>query len=290
METNIIQLIHRFFSNIIQLFHRLFSENLELSMAAANLGFSMPSIQMITDAPHKKNHELIERKKAILTELAAIESGINIFDFIDPARNNLLCSVTDVPCAVEVLSSPQVDVEPLNVQEASQKLAQLIVEIGQNPSKTSYEVPRKEPRCKAIVKHAKVFFAQQKAIEEIQSGIKTAFCVFPKIKQEIPSAGHLSPSEPENSPDQKKDYPYSEQKKDYPYYPEVYGLNANSPLTGLMKQQLGELPPYIRNPPDNDELDELLLQVKLGALEEHILDICGNSSDDDFDPDFFLNH
>ena len=223
-------------------------------------------------------------------DMTLVEKTIRAFVLLEGLATAGLPFVFKGGTSLMLLTKSSKRMKPLNVQEASQKLAQLIVEIGQNPSKTSYEVPRKEPRCKAIVKHAKVFFAQQKAIEEIQSGIKTAFCVFPKIKQEIPSAGHLSPSEPENSPDQKKDYPYSEQKKDYPYYPEVYGLNANSPLTGLMKQQLGELPPYIRNPPDNDELDELLLQVKPGALEEHILDICGNSSDDDFDPDFFLNH
>lgn len=248
------------------------------SSAAATLGFTPPSVKDIIEGPKNENIGLIEKKRAILTELAAIETGFDIFDFINPARDSLLSSATQTPCGVEVMLSQKNLFSKLDVANASQDLANLITEIGENPSKSSYQIKRKEPHSQAIVKHAKTFFAQEKLIEDTQAGFKTAFTIMPVKSNTKPMPSSPAESEIRSNPSNNA----------YPFFPDIIGLNSRSPLLGLMKESLGELPSFIKNPPDNDELEELRLQATPDLLKNHLLDICGNSSDDDFDGDYGL--
>jgi hypothetical protein len=237
---------------------------------ASQLGFSFPSSQAITQTPKQENEKLLIRKERILTELAALETGISLYDFMNPARDHLQSSVTDVPCAVKMLSVSGKHIpRPLDVSKASVAFAQIIAEIGSAPGKVPLECTRPPLKCDAIVNHGKVFFAQLKRLQDLRSGLKTAFAVIPH-KNAVPTPDGPSEEEPPST------------KRVHPFFPDVRGLG---PLLGHMKAQLGEFPNFVKNPPNDAECEELRLAADPDCLKKHIFEICGSSSDDEFDPD-----
>lgn len=239
------------------------------------LGFTFPSPQQVIGGAGKENDSLIERKQRILTELAAIETGIDIFDFLDPARDNLQSSVTDAPCTVELLKvSGENKIPALNVASASADLASLIMEMGTKPPETPIDIPRATPKCHAIVNHSKVFFAQLKQLKEARSGLLTAFSVIP-----------VSDKSKIQTPEPTVDDEATPCKAVHPFFPVVKGLK---PLLGLMKKQLGGFPNFVRNPPNDAQCEELSLLADEESLRKHISEICGSSSDDEFNPDALL--
>jgi hypothetical protein len=243
---------------------------------ANQLGFTFPPPAVIIQGPTQENEKLLDRKARILTELAAIEQGISLFDFLDPARDQLQSSVTDVPCQVKLLSGARDRPnEPLNIHSTSTALGDIILQIGKNPSRMPVECPRGPPTCDAIVNHAKIFFAQLRQIHNSRAGLATAFGVLPHAAAhpKQPLADVKTEDEPQSA------------KRVHPFFPDVQGLG---PLLGHMKEQLGEFPNFVRNPPDDAECEELRLAAEPDCLRKHLLEICGSSSDDEFDPDAAL--
>ena len=243
----------------------------------SHLGFTLPQPQQITQGPKEENEKLLDRKQRLLTELAALETGIDIFDFLDPVRDQLQTSVTDVSCSVELLSVSGKQRKPgINVNEASAALAQIITEIGKSPSRVQFEIPRPPPKSQGIVNHARVFFAQLKQLKDARAGVLTAFSVIPVTK------GAQQQAAPTEQP-QDDDTPSA--KCVHPFFPDVKGLG---PLLGHMKEQLGEFPNFVRKQPSEEECRELRLAADPDCLKKHLLEICGSSSDDEFDPDALL--
>jgi hypothetical protein len=241
------------------------------------LGFTFPSSQVVVQTPLQENEKLFERKARLLTEIAAIEQSIPLSDFLDPARDQLPSSVTDIPCQVKLLSSIRKSPpKPLAIRECGQILADAIIQMGQSPAPFPLHIPRPPPRCDAIVKHARVFFAQLKDTRDARAGLHTAFGVIPHVDTQAKPP----PPEPPAEDDQ------SSSKRVHPFFPDVQGLG---PLLGHMKQQLGEFPNFVRNPPDDAEAEELRLAAEPDCLRKHLLEICGSSSDDEFDPDAALD-
>ena len=247
-------------------------------MAQSNpLGFTIPSKQVIVKMPRDENAMLIERKGRLLTELAALESNISLFDYLNPARNNLQSSVTDVPCAVEMLEAPIIRRANLDTIQATNALADLIVSIGENPSKEPFNRPRPTPICNDIVKHANGFFAQLEASHEARAGLLTAFCIIPiRPKDDQQNKAVEPPAASETKPEEELT------KRVHPFFPDVVGTQ---PLQGLMKKQLGEFPNFVKDPPTDEECEENLWMMPENAVHDHLMKICGSSSDDDFDPD-----
>ena len=242
----------------------------------SQLGFTFPQPQQIIEEPIQENKKLVERKQRLLTELAAIETGIDIFDFLDPARNQLNSSVTDVPCDVELLYvSKKQRKKAVNIGKASTELARIIMDIGSHAPRTPLDIPRDPPKCTAIVNHAKVFFAQLKQLKDARAGLLTAFSVIPRRQAPAPQQQQEQPAEEE---------PPST-KRVHPFFPDVKGLG---PLLGHMKEQLGEFPNFVEKQPTDIECQELRLAAEPDCLEKHLLEICGSSSDDEFDPDALL--
>jgi hypothetical protein len=240
------------------------------------LGFAFPSTQAIIQTPTQENEKLVGRKARILTELAAIEQGISLFDFLDPARDQLQSSVTDVPCQVELLSgSRRSPPKPLVVSECSSLLADTILEIGRSPASVPVVPPRPPPKCDAIVRHAQVFFAQLKQSHDLRAGLTTSFGVIAKREAQA------KPPPPDPGPIEEP----PPGKRVHPFFPDVQGLG---PLLGHMKEQLGEFPNFVRNPPSDAECEELRLAADPDCFRKHLLEICGSSSDDEFDPDAAL--
>lgn len=240
----------------------------------SHLGFTPPQPQQITQGPAAENAKLIERKQRLLTELAALETGIDIFDFLDPARDQLQTSVTDVSCSVELLSVSGKQHKPgINVREASAALAAIITDIGESPSRVQFEIPRPPPKSSGIANHARVFFAQLKQLKDARAGVLTAFSVIPVTKgtEQAPAQS-----------DQPQDDDTPSSKCVHPFFPDVKGLG---PLLGHMKEQLGEFPNFVRKQPSEEECRELRLAADPDCLKKHLLEICGSSSDDEFDPD-----
>jgi hypothetical protein len=183
---------------------------------ASQLGFAFPSSQAITNTPRQENDKLIARKERLLTELAAIETGISLFDFLNPARDQLQSSVTDVPVAVKMLSvSGKRPGKPLDVVKASTAFAEIITEIGSNPSKAPLECVRPPLKCDAIVNHGKVFFAQLERLEDLRSGLKTAFTVI-SHKNATPIADAPTEEEPVST------------KRVHTFFPDVHGIRPLS--------------------------------------------------------------
>lgn len=242
------------------------------------LGFAFPSRDQIVDVSVNDNRQLVERKRRILTELAAIETGIDIFDFLDPARDSLQSSVTDAPCSVDLLRvSGEHKIPALNVAGASSALADLIMDMGKNPAEVAIDPPRQPPTCNAIVNHAKVFFAQLNQLKEARSGVLTAFSVI------APSEGKRVKMNTDAPVSQ--DDTVSPMKSVHPFFPEVKGLRS---LLGHMEEQLGTFPHFVRNPPDKAQCEELRLSAGDDWHHKHVLQICGSSSDDEFNPDALL--
>ncbi|OHT00528.1 hypothetical protein TRFO_07838 [Tritrichomonas foetus] len=240
---------------------------------ASNLGFTFPPPNQIIAFPQQENDKLAEKKQHILTELAALENGMSLFDWLNPERNNLQTSVTDVPCTVELLSvKHNAKRENLHLDEASNALSVIIEDIGNHPTQTPYITARPTPTCASIVNHAKVFFAQLHRMKEARIGMTTPFGV---IQQTAADYGPL----PQETP-AKEDS--SAAKRVHPFFPDIKGIK---PLLGHMKEQLGEFPNFIKNPPDDDECEELRLAADENILKQHLLEICGSSSDDEFNPD-----
>ena len=243
----------------------------------APLGFTIPPRQAIIKKPKDENNILIDRKARLLTELAALENNISLFDYLNPARNHLQSSVTDVPCAVELLQAPKVSRTNINPVEASNALADLIMNIGQNPTKEPYNRPRPTPICNDIVKHANGFFAQLQASREARAGLLTAFCIIPlKPKEDQQNKSTEPPAATEIKQEDETT------KRVHPFFPDVVGTQ---PLQGLMKKQLGEFPNFVKDPPTEEECEENLWLMPDNAIHEHLMKICGSSSDDEFDPD-----
>lgn len=244
------------------------------------LGFAFPTRDQIVDVSVTDNRQLVERKRRILTELAAIETGIDIFDFLDPARDSLQSSVTDAPCSVDLLRvSGEHKIPALNVAGASSALADIVMDMGKNPAGVALDPPRTPPMCNAIVNHAKVFFAQLNQLKEARSGVLTAFSVIApaetakmKVNLEAPSG---------------QDETVSPVKSVHPFFPEIKGIR---PLLGNMEEQLGAFPHFIRNPPDKAQCEELRLSAGDDWHRKHLLQICGSSSDDEFNPDALLEN
>ena len=245
----------------------------------SSLGFQIPSTQSIVQHPKEENAILIEKKRRILTELAALENNVSLFDYLDPARDNLLSSVTDVPCSVELLEAPSIERKYVNTIEASNALSDLIMEIASNPTRDPYEKQRPTPICNSIVKHANGFFAQLEASREARSGLLTAFCIIPHKVKDEPTAKTVDAPPP---PPQESKPEDDATKRVHPFFPDVVGTK---PLQGLMKKQLGEFPNFVKDPPTDEECEENLWMMDKNAIKEHLMKICGSSSDDDFDPD-----
>ncbi|EAX97749.1 hypothetical protein TVAG_080090 [Trichomonas vaginalis G3] len=237
-------------------------------------GFQIPTSQLITEQPKQENLQLIERKRRLLTELAALEMGFSYFDYLDPSRNSLPSSATDVPCSVELLSAPKIERKYLDNIASSKALADLITDIAHNPSPLPYIGSRTSPICNDIVKHANGFFAQYEASREQRAGILTAFCIIPrKTKQETTT---------KTSELQEKPMEEDPSKRVHPFFPDVRDVK---PLLGLIKEQLGEFPNFIKDPPTDAECEENLWVMGENEIHDHLFKICGSSSDDDFDPD-----
>ena len=241
-----------------------------------NLGFSYPQPNQIIIHAQEENARLEVKKQRLLSELAAIENDISLFDWLDPERNKLLSSVTDVPCSTELLSAKKREKPTLDLSQASDDLSLLIEEIGSNPTSYSYIVSRPSTTCKAICNHAHVFFSQFSRMKETRLGLMTPFGVIRKSTKNYDTA----------PPDSNADDESQNAKRVHPMFPDIKGIR---PLLGLMKEQLGEFPNYIKNSiknlPDDEECKELRLAQLPDCLEKHLLDICGSSSDDDFNPD-----
>ena len=239
-----------------------------------NVGFSFPSTNQILSMPIQENEKLADKKQRILTELAAIENGISLFDWLNPERNNLQTSVTDVPCSVELLSVDRtLKRRHVDVDSASNALSEIIEDIGTHPTPMPYKISRPDLTCDAIVNHAKVFFAQLHRMKQARIGLSTPFGVIQHNNADYTSIPQEQPAEEETPAT----------KRVHPFFPDIKGIR---PLLGLMKEQLGEFPNYIKNPPDDDECDELRRAIDdPKILEKHLLDICGSSSDDEFNPD-----
>lgn len=229
---------------------------------------------MVIQFPQQDNLKLLERKQRILTELAAIENKISIFDFLDPVRDTLQSSVTDVPCSVTLLSSTNKNKQKLNIDHASTELSNIILEMGVSHAPTPLNPNRPTPKCDEIVNHAKIFFHQLKTVKEARAGLLTAFSVIPRKSDgtEV-KAEPQQPTPPEET---------QQVKRVHPFFPDIRGLQS---LLGHMKQQLGEFPTFVRNQPDDAECEELRMQAPKDCLQKHLLEICGSSSDDEFDPD-----
>ena len=242
------------------------------------LGFTIPPKQAIVKGPREENAMLIEKKGRLLTELAALESNISLFDYLNPERNNLQSSVTDVPCAVEMLEAPTIKNINLNTIDATNALADLIVSIGENPSKEPYNRPRPTPICNDIVKHANGFFAQLQSSHEARAGLLTAFCVIPIKPKDDQQAKAAEPPAASDAKHEEEELT----KRVHPFFPDVVGTK---PLLGLMKKQLGEFPNFVKDPPNDEECEENLWLMKESEIPDHLEKICGSSSDDDFDPD-----
>lgn len=239
---------------------------------ATNLGFSLPQPNQIIEFPQQENIKLAEKKQRLLTELAAIENGLNLFDWLNPERNTLQTSVTDVPCGVELLSvQEQGKRTRLDMNQASNELSEIIEEIGSNPTPYSYNVSRPTPTCEAICNHAHVFFSELRRMKESRIGLSTPFgLIHPKTDCDPPPADNAA------------DEDNAATKRVHPFFPDIKGIR---PLLGHMKQQLGEFPNFIKNPPDDEECEELRMAQSSDCYKKHILEICGSSSDDEFNPD-----
>lgn len=239
---------------------------------ASNIGFTFPQQNQIIELSQIENMRLAEKKQRLLTELAAIENGLNLFDWLNPERNNLQTSVTDVPCEVKLLSvKPQAKRARLDMNEASNALSNIIEEFGNNPTTYPYNVSRPTPTCNSICNHAHVFYSELRRMKESRIGLSTPFGVLhPNIDYDPVSAENPSDEDSSNA------------KRKHDLFPDIKGIR---PLLGHMKQQLGEFPNFIKNPPDDDECEELRNAQKPNCLQKHLLEICGSSSDDEFNPD-----
>jgi hypothetical protein len=241
------------------------------------VGFTAPSPQVIIQPPIQENEKLIDHKAHILTELAAIEQGISLFDFLDPARDQLQSSVASVPCQVKLLSgSRRFPPKPLSVGECGTVLAEIIIEMGKSPSTTPVQIPRGTPKCEAILNHAHVFFAQLKDSRDARMGLQTAVGLIP----------HRGPQAKPPTPNPPPEDDQTGTKRVHPFFPDVHGIE---PLLGHMKEQLGEFPNFVRNPPDDAQCEELRFAAEPDWMRTHLLEICGSSSDDEFDPDAALD-
>lgn len=239
---------------------------------AANIGFTFPQQNQIIEFPQQENQKLAEKKQRLLTELAAIENGLNLFDWLNPERNTLQTSVTDVPCGVELLSvQQQAKQTRLEMNDASDALSKIIEDFGNNPTPFPYNVSRPTPTCDAICNHAHVFFAELKRMKESRIGLTTPFGV-------IHPKNDCEPLPTENPSDEDS----AAVKRVHPFFPDIKGIK---PLLGHMKQQLGEFPNFIKNPPDDEECEELRMAQNEDCLKKHLIEICGSSSDDEFNPD-----
>jgi hypothetical protein len=107
---------------------------------------------------------------------------------------------------------------------------------------------------------------------EQRAPLKTAFAVIPQKDPQVKQERAESVNEDDRA----------SSKRVHPFFPDVAGLR---PLLGIMKEQLGEFPNFVKNPPDDAECEELRLEAPPDWHKKHILEICGSSSDDDFDPD-----
>ena len=243
-----------------------------------NFGFSIPSDHLINNNSKKENEELLDKKKRILTELAAIENGFNLFDFLNPARDQLQSSSCDVPCSIELLHFPKVKKKEINRVQSSKQLSELILKIANNPNKEPYTPRLFKPKCHEIIKHSNLFYANLNAIHEARTGFLTSFCLLPNKTQ--PEKINVLPQV------EKVEEDTLNNKRIHPFFPDVKGIQ---PLLGLMKQQLGEFPSFIKNPPSDDECLESVWTLKDDVIHNHLLEICGSSSDDDFDPDDIFN-
>lgn len=237
-------------------------------------GFQIPPAQVITAQPKQENLQLLEKKRRILTELAALENDFSYFDYLDPTRNILPVSATHVPCSVEPLAAPKIDKKYIDHIEASKAMADLIIDIASNPSPLPYIGSRTPPIFNDIVKHANGFFAQYEASREQRAGLLTAFCIIPrKVKME---------QAPKPSELQEKPVEEDTSKRVHPFFPDVRDVK---PLLGLIKEQLGEFPNFIKDPPTDAECEENRWLMGDKEIHDHLFKICGSSSDDDFDPD-----
>jgi len=240
-----------------------------------NLGFQIPTSEMVEKPIREENYELNDKKRRLLTELAAIETGFSLFEFMNPARDLLQSSASDMACSVELLSNPKTNFAEINHIAASQQLANIIMEIAENPSSESYTPPSRTPKCVDIVRHSKSFFAQLKSTREARTSFLSSFCM-------IPQRSKLDKSRPQPIPEKINEDDLGNSKRVHPFFPDIKGVQ---PFLGAMKKQLGEFPNFIKNPPSDDECDESSWLMKDDSLHNHLLEICGSSSDDDFDPD-----
>ncbi|KAH0791731.1 hypothetical protein GPJ56_004417 [Histomonas meleagridis] len=243
-------------------------------------GFSFPTPQATVDRAKAENEKLIERKRRILTELSAIENGINLYDILNPARDALSSSVTDAPCSVEMLTHKKVyKPKKLNIKNASDSIADIIMKIGQNPSKVPAFHIREPHPCTEVVNNANVFFAQLHFMRSSRASLLSSLAI-------INHSNNMQPPGNTPNPNQKivedQTNPPITPKKSHPFFPEIRGIH---PLLGHMKKQLGEFPTFIRNPPDDAECEDLVMSAPPDCFQKHIFEICGSSSDDDFDPD-----
>lgn len=244
----------------------------------SNLGFQIPQPAQITQDLAAENEKLLDRKQRLLTELAALETDIDIFDFLDPARDELQTSVTDVSCSVELLSvSGKQSKPPINVSEAANALASIITDMGRSPSRVQFDIPRPPPKSQNIANHARIFFAQLKQLKDSRAGLLTAFSVIPIRNGGQPATPTVETAAQDDEPPSTKCV--------HPFFPDVKGLG---PLLGHMKEQLGEFPNFVHRQPSDEECKELKLAAGPDCLKNHLLEICGSSSDDEFDPDAYL--
>ena len=240
-------------------------------------GFKLPTSEEIIKQPMTENEMLIKKKQRLLTELAALENNISLFDFLDPNRDQLMSCVIDVPYDVQLFNNVEFKCPPIDEISSSKSLADLIVDIGSHPTDHPYKKQRPPPICEDIVKHSNEFFAQMKASLELRSGINTAFCIIPQRNKETPNP---KPSEPIDL-SQEEDPP----KQIHPFFPD---LGLSNPLKGLMKEQLGEFPNFIRDTPTESECKEYRWMLNDDDIDNYLLSIAGSSDDDDFDPDLEL--
>lgn len=239
-----------------------------------NIGFEIPTTEQIVKRPKDENDICYKKKARMLTELMALENGFTLHEILNPKRDKLIPCVTDVSCSIELLSSPHVTIPSLDFNHVTEGLTNLIYNIAN--SKSSKYV-RQNPVCNEIINHANHFFSVLKTSKDEREGILTAFCIIP-IKDGVQREKKIEPERP-------PEYDQSHNTKPvHPFFPEISGVE---PFLGLIKDQLGEIPNFIRKNPNDDECKEYnwMLENTKESMHEHLLNLVESSSDDDFNPD-----
>ena len=232
---------------------------------------SLPSEQDIRENHTAIIEEMVERKSSILTELAAIDGGINLLDFITTSRDSLPSSFCSVPCDIQFITAKKYTTKQIDHFKCAEELANAIIDVATHPSEKEYNEQKKETLPDVIVHHSEKFFNQIDQNLENKKIFNDGFVVLTKV---------IDPDTEKPEPE-----PYISHKSPHPFFPEIVNVG---PLLGPMKTELGEYPPYVIVPPSDEEAAEQIFLANDKSYRDHLFDLVGSSSDDDFEPDTFI--